>query len=370
MIRTLILLLLPLQAQAFPEMIRHGYINCTACHVSPSGGGLMTTYGRSISKEVLSRWGYEGEENFLHGAIKPEKGLEWINGSRDVGFNIGGDLRFAQTHRESDTVKEGRFIRMQRDIEAAFKVHKLIAVAAYGIQLKRNEDEADLRRAYLMYQVLESLSVRAGRFIPVYGLNLPDHIVSVRRGLGLDQGSDREVAELNYIWENWNATLSYSETPHSRPEAQIEKAVALQVNYAFLDKHKVGINYFTADSDVREREMYGIHGMWGFTPDFYALSEFDIQKQKTLSTGATADGIYYFQKFGYEFTRGIHAIAQIDGSQSDRDLDMSKTFAYGLGFNFYPRPHFDFTGLWTKATIKAVQPGEMDVAYFMMHYYF
>ena len=40
---------------AFPEMIRHGYINCNACHVSPAGGGLLTAYGRTISKELLSR---------------------------------------------------------------------------------------------------------------------------------------------------------------------------------------------------------------------------------------------------------------------------------------------------------------------------
>ena len=61
-------------AWAFPEMIRHGYTSCMTCHVSPNGGGLMTPYGRSMSKEILSRHAYEGEERLFHGALDAEGG--------------------------------------------------------------------------------------------------------------------------------------------------------------------------------------------------------------------------------------------------------------------------------------------------------
>ena len=53
-------------AQAFPDMIRHGYTNCTACHVSPSGGGVLNAYGRSLSKELISTWSGKNEEGLLH----------------------------------------------------------------------------------------------------------------------------------------------------------------------------------------------------------------------------------------------------------------------------------------------------------------
>ena len=62
-------------AQAFPEMIRLGYVNCTSCHVSPNGGGLLTDYGRSISSEALSTWAKPKEELPGHGFL-PEP-PEW-----------------------------------------------------------------------------------------------------------------------------------------------------------------------------------------------------------------------------------------------------------------------------------------------------
>src|SRR5215213_9877189 len=35
-------------AFATPNMIRLGYPNCASCHLSPQGGGLLTTYGKGI----------------------------------------------------------------------------------------------------------------------------------------------------------------------------------------------------------------------------------------------------------------------------------------------------------------------------------
>jgi polyisoprenoid-binding protein YceI len=40
-----------------PWMIRHGYTNCSACHVDPSGFGLLTEYGRGQAQIVLPRSG-------------------------------------------------------------------------------------------------------------------------------------------------------------------------------------------------------------------------------------------------------------------------------------------------------------------------
>jgi len=77
-------------ASAYAWMIRHDYAGCTACHADPSGGGLLTAYGRAQG-EVLLRTHYKkgAEEedpgtigDFLFGAITlPESLL------------LGGDIR-------------------------------------------------------------------------------------------------------------------------------------------------------------------------------------------------------------------------------------------------------------------------------------
>jgi hypothetical protein len=356
-------------ADAFPEMVRHGYINCTTCHVSPSGGGLLTPYGRSMSKEILSRWGYEGEENVLHGGIKSDSVTNWVNGSRDVGFNVGGDVRYLQTLKRTPFLEEGKFIPMQRDLEGAFKVKDFTLVSTLGVVDRNGENHISSRRFYGLYQVAESVSLRVGRFIPIYGLMIPDHNTSTRKGLGFDQGRERYGVEINYIQDRWSGTLTYSQTPESQfVVAQREKGVSAQLNYAFADKYKVGMSYWQGKFDTKERKILGLHAIWGFTPEIYALSEVSYQKSRT-NLGIEQEGIFYYQKLGYEFTRGLHAIAQVDGSQSDFQMEMSKSFTYGAGLMFFPRPHFDIQGLWSRMKIKAIGNDEFDFAYLMLHYY-
>ncbi len=351
---------------AFPEMIRHGYINCTTCHVSPSGGGLLTAYGRSLSKEILSRWSTEGEENLLHGAIKNEAVINWLNGSQEVGFNVGGDIRYLQQYTNNDLRESGRFFPMQRDLELGFKWNQLQVVSTFGYKyLPNDDDKFETRRYYLMYQATEYVSLRAGRFLPIYGLMIADHYTDIKKGLMFDQGQERDNVELNFIKDNWSATATYSQTPQSalRP---LDKAVSLQVNYALTDTHRVGVNYWNSESDLKKRNIMGLSGLFGFTHELYALSEVDLQTTQAAGAQTETQGIYYFQKLGYEFTRGAHAILQVNGSQSNLDVSNTKSVGYGLGMNFYPRPHFELQALWTRFDANLDQ----DMAFLILHYYF
>jgi len=45
--------LFPSRAHAYTWMIKHGYASCPVCHADPSGGELLTTYGRVQSDELL-----------------------------------------------------------------------------------------------------------------------------------------------------------------------------------------------------------------------------------------------------------------------------------------------------------------------------
>ena len=90
-------------AEAFPELTRHGYASCIACHVSPNGGGVLTPYGRNLSLDMLSTWGNPREAEVLHG-ILPKRYMDDLEGSK---FRIGGNVRTVQTHRANRTVRSG-----------------------------------------------------------------------------------------------------------------------------------------------------------------------------------------------------------------------------------------------------------------------
>jgi hypothetical protein len=58
----LLITLAPRQADAYQWMLSHGYASCGGCHTDPSGGELLTEYGRILSQEALSmKWGGSAE---------------------------------------------------------------------------------------------------------------------------------------------------------------------------------------------------------------------------------------------------------------------------------------------------------------------
>ncbi len=71
----------PAEATAYVWMISHGYAACGACHADPSGGSLLTRYGRAqgelLLKSVYKKPTAASEEqepgkvgDFLFGAFK------------------------------------------------------------------------------------------------------------------------------------------------------------------------------------------------------------------------------------------------------------------------------------------------------------
>ena len=105
-------------AEAEPTFLAKQYTRCTACHYSPTGGGLLTPYGRLLSHRELSTTGgtaspppdatddLHGEPAFLFGALGkvlgpvhlgPELrpahlGIGFPGGHEDIDFLMNADL--------------------------------------------------------------------------------------------------------------------------------------------------------------------------------------------------------------------------------------------------------------------------------------
>ncbi len=347
---------------AYPENVRHGYVNCTSCHVSPTGGGALTAYGRSLSSELMSTWSYKDEEGFLHGAISEEKMPEWLM--------IGGDLRGAQTYSNNPQFTEQKFINMGEDIEVAIRKGAVTADYEYG----HIEDPGNIRwgshRYFAMYNITDEVTVRAGRFFPQFGLNVSDHYVPTKRGLAFDQGQERNVVEGAWNGENWSAFLTASQQPSEVDTAVRETGTSAQLNKNLGDSSKVGASAWYGSSDQSQREIVGVHAILGFTKKFFLLSEFDHQWQDPKPTGAEARGIYVYNRLGYEFHKGLIAFLHAEYQQSNLDLSSTSKDAYGPGLQFFPRPHFEFTLLYRKLRSRAQSADFNDYGFLFAHYYF
>lgn len=359
----LFVLLFGFYAQAFPEMIRHHYVNCTACHFSPAGGGLLTPYGRTLSNEVLSAWGTEKEAQPFYGALDNETLNSFLQ--------VGGNVRALQFHHENSKVSEGRTIPMQAGLEFVTFWKKWTAEIFVGKIDKDWKWEPQGTRYYLMYQILDELSIRAGKFIPVFGLNIPQHTVVTRASLGFNQGMERNAMEAMWSGEKWNFAFTYSQSVLGPQVPEEETAVSAQLNYALADSYRLGASYWQGNGSTQERQILGIHGVFGFSEKFYLLTEWDYQIKETKGTAKTlVSGVFQFAKVGYEILKGFHLQAVQELAQSNVDNSQTRVESFGPGFLLYPRPHFEFEGLYTKKKVAMVSQDYEDFAYLMMHYYF
>jgi hypothetical protein len=354
---TLFSLLIVENAHAFPEMIRHNYPNCIACHEAPSGGGLLTPYGRTISHSVLSTWGGEKEARPFYGAFDNKYTQSWLN--------IGGDVRALQLHTNSKTMMQGMFIRMQTGVEAAVKYKQFKAVSFFGKQEAGNMVRGKSIRHFLMYQPTDEISVRVGRFIPNFGLNIPEHILATRRGLGFDQGTERDQIEGMWNGEKLNVSGSFSKTVKTEQKKTQENAFTAQVNYVVYDTYRLGFNTWFGNEKQKTREIYGVNAVLGFTEKLYYLSEFDLQYGFDNKRG-----LFHFSKLGYEIVKGFHLLALEEYRKTDLKNEKTLLNAHGLGFQWFPRPHFDFEAIWNKRRLAQQSNDYTDYAYLMMHYYF
>ena len=350
-------------AHAFPENVRHGYVNCTSCHVSPTGGGTLTPYGRSLSSELMSTWSFKNEEGFLNGAIKEEQMPEWLM--------IGGDLRVLQTYVDTPTFTLQRFIKMQATLEAAVHLDKFTIDGDFGrVYSLSGLERWGSRRYFAMYNLSDELTVRVGRFYPEFGINTAEHYIESRKQLGFDEGMERDNLEVAYNGENYSAFLTASKQPGEVATTVSEKSVAAQVNKNIGDSSKAGVSAWYGKSDTSSRKVLGVHGVLGFTKRFYLLSELDHQWSTSTTTQIETRGFYAYNRLGYELTKGLIAFGHAEYGQDDVTSGISARDAYGPGVQWFPRPHFELVGLWRFMRSRATSADFYSYGYIQGHYYF
>ncbi len=343
---------------SFPDMIRHGYTNCTACHVSPGGGGLLNAYGRSLSKELISTWSTKNEAGVLHGLINTEKVDEWLA--------LGGDIRGAQVHQENDLVKRGRWIDMQKGFEIGIIQPKWTIASFIGLQnVSENKWYPYSTRYYAMITPIDALYIKFGRFMPNFGINLPDHILSTRGPLMFGYGMERDTAEVSWLGENWNFIVSHYKTPENI-SANNQSGNTLTATYT-VSNFKSGLQFLSEKDDLQTRTITGAIGYLGWSKEFGTLFEADQVVTSPSAGGPDKKGLSLIQRSAYEIFKGFHIVALNDYFQSDVDNGATKNYKFGPGIQWFPRPHLDLQAFWTREQTSTSKEG--DYAWLVLHYY-
>ena len=141
-----LIIIFSLKLYAFPENVRHGYLACTACHVSPSGGGVLTPYGRSLSAELMSTWGTSKTAGFFFSDNENEN-------MNPTWWRANVFLSAVQTRKDTSTFEKAQFIPMQADLQTGVDTEKFAVIVSAGFRAKDLSQSKDLNEFFSREQI-------------------------------------------------------------------------------------------------------------------------------------------------------------------------------------------------------------------------
>ena len=350
-----LLVLCSLKTFAFPEAVRFGYNNCQACHVSPSGAGLLTGYGRNLSSEVLNTWGTEKDTGVFWRAVDRESYEKYVL--------VGGDIRAVQLYQDTPQATTGRFAKMQAYLALGFIYETWGGVANIG-EIQDEGWAPNSNSFYGLYRPRDEFTVRAGRFIPQYGLYEPNHDAYVKSFMGLGFGGNRDTLEIQWTDEKWTFNFSRAqEFQKDDPEISIDS----QVQYSFLERFKVAANAWQSHTSSLMRTVSGFWAILGFTKNIFWITEADWQAQRINDSDTNSFASY--NKAGYTLMKGLDLFILSEHLQTDISDSGTITDRNGVGVQFYPVAHVELSGAWTKQKTYTPKTQEADYAWILFHYY-
>ncbi len=242
------------RAEAFPWMIRHGYTQCNTCHADPSGGGLLTRYGRGM-EEVLLRMHYDGKPsededpgtlgNFMFGAFQLPDALL-----------LQADGRYAElgVFPTAPNAPSGRLpILMQADMAGQVKVGRFRANASLGFAhdgaffAKLTTDPRDNLIARSLWLGVdlgsdEQFLLRAGRFDVPFGIRTIEHNLFTRFETNTNINDQQQTGvALSYTGDKLRGEVMAAFGNYSIPDDALrERGGAALVEWAPLEKLAVG----------------------------------------------------------------------------------------------------------------------------------
>jgi hypothetical protein len=344
---------------AYPWMIQHQYTGCAVCHVDPSGGYLLTAYGRAQTQALLSTFGKGKEDDevdsrshFAFGAMPPN---DYVN--------LGASVR--EAYLRSSTLS--RAMLMQADFRAALTLGPLIATGSVGY-LQDGQHEAQVskgtknvvvsREYWLGVQLGEDKNtvIRAGRMSLPFGIRFIEHTFYVRSETGTNIDSQQQVgAAFFHDAEQYRyEVMAIAGNYQIAPDEFRKRGYAGYIEYAVRPGMQLGfssmVTYSRLDPTTLKNSAFtGAHGpmlRWSPFDTVAILAELDLTHFAATQT-LTQYGLVGVTQVDWEFLRGIHTM--VTGEIYHKpELDDTQGHHFNnrewLSLAWFVYPHIDLRG--------------------------
>lgn len=324
----------PTTAHAYAWMIKHEYTSCATCHADPSGGELLTKYGRATSDIVL-RMHYKKQDGEPE---TPKTGVLWGLWDTPDNLLISGSYRSLTVMRpdQADPVK---FIPvMVADLGGQLTLGNFMVGGTIGLgrsargavhgapaQVTTNEDGYNLlsRTHYVGMKLGDSVWVRGGRLNLPFGVRMPEHTTWVRDATRTDRDSDQQHGvSLAYVGERIRMeAMAIAGNYQLGPDRYRERGYSLFIEGVGAGNIAAGLSskvtYAGEDRITGEvdsvRQAHGMMMRWAPVQSLVVMAEFDALFRSRADAGYVG-----FTQIDYEPVGGLHFL--LTGEMLDEGL--------------------------------------------------
>jgi hypothetical protein len=341
-------------AEAYAWMIRHDYTGCNQCHADPSGGGLLTEYGRAQS-DFLLRMRYGAPESY-----EPPRSAEFLFGVMKLPETLllGGDVRFARLATRTNGADASRIFFMQADLAGQLAISRVKVNGSIGYSERgarqaalTHDDEHNVvsRVHWVGVDIGEDRNwqLRAGRMNMPFGIRTVEHTIWVRAATRTDIAvSQQHGVSLAYTGADLRGEIMLiAGNFQIAPDAFRERGYSGYVEYAASAHLAFGVSSLVARSAKDAvsykplvRHAHGVFGRYNPVKPLVLLAEANLLAD-AAEGAATSTGSVAMLQADVEVTQGLHFLATGEALKRPADFGTSTGLWGSVAWFFLP--HFD-----------------------------
>ena len=356
--------MVPGTARAYPWMIRHGYSGCGVCHIDPSGGGLLTDYGRAQSDLLMAtRWSVEKTDeasppaDFGFGLFKLP---EWLF----LGFSYrGGELIARSTNNndsgQSSTATDQRWVHMVADLRAGLRIGRFRASGTIGwlpypasanSVTSKDKNNIVAREFWAGWELGDEEGLlRAGRINLPFGLRNVEPTAWVRTATAtdIDQNQQYGVSLLLAGETVRGELMAIAGNYQVKPDDYRERGYSGYLEVMVAPSTALGVSSLITRAERGPttgvptlRQAHGAFLRWGIVPQLGLLSEADIILQQRLGTGVLEPSSATWTQLDWEPVQGIHLMPAFETWKQYGDVSGVSTGEW-LTLDWFPWSHIE-----------------------------
>lgn len=353
----ILLLLFPSALLAEPYLAMREGLKCSACHTNRTGGGKRTRMGTGYGTQALP-WDKVDLQ---------EKKIPHYWALLNDNLSIGGDFRFLN----ESTFEEGNTANTFQTDKVDLYVSARLLPDVLSVYLDESlaPGGAQAREVFGMLETLPSHGwIKAGKFLPPYGLRLEDDRAFIREVTGFNFNNSDLGVEAGMEPGDW--TFAFSATNGTFGSVDNNSAKQLTGSAVYVRNiFRAGASGSWNSGDTATRNSGAVFG--GLRIGHAVLLGEADYIQDEPDNGPTRNQLVTYSEISYPVHDGFTLKAGYEYYDPDRAIDENQRDRVLIGAEIFPLPFMHLSIYYRiNESIPQNIPQNADLLTFRIHLYF